>query len=308
MTALHAACCADENIGYIRYNIFSKKEVVTVIFLGGNILSPSNPPLQYLKYSAGSGWEPVESPVIREAPVTLTVNGEVWLTFMCTPAHLEALAVGFLYNEGIINDITEVASARPCQNDENIDVWLHKSVEKPSQWRRTSGCSGGQTQSQNPNNTETITSEFRFSPEILFQGMEQLLAAQELYREARGVHCSALSDGEKLLIQAEDIGRHNTLDKLVGLMLIEAIHPDHSIIFTTGRISSEMLQKSARMGASIVVSRTSPTSLSIETAEAFGITLVGYARRNQFNVYSCPERLMPSEAWTPVHQNVESAE
>jgi FdhD protein len=227
---------------------------------------------------------------------------------MCTPAHLEALAVGFLYNEGIINDITDVASARPCQNDENIDVWLHKSVERPSQWRRTSGCSGGQTQSQNQNNTETIVSEFRFSPEVLFRGMEQLLSAQELYREARGVHCSALSDGQKLLIQAEDIGRHNTLDKLVGLMLIEAIHPAQSIIFTTGRVSSEMLQKSARMGASVVVSRTSPTSLSIETAEAFGITLVGYARRNQFNVYSCPERLMPSEEWAPAHQNVESAD
>jgi FdhD protein len=215
---------------------------------------------------------------------------------MCTPADLEALAVGFLFNEGIIQTFAEVAAVRPCQNNENIDIWLNKPAQKPAQWRRTSGCSGGQTRSEHTIN-DPILSEFHFEPEILFLGMAQLLAAQELYREARGVHCSALSDGQQLLIQAEDIGRHNTLDKLVGLMLMNAIEPEHRIIFTTGRISSEMLQKSARMGASVVVSRTSPTTLSIQSAETFGITLVGYARRNQFNVYTHPQRLMLSDTW-----------
>jgi FdhD protein len=272
------------------------------------LLQSSNPPLRYVKYQAGSGWEPVESRVIRESPVSLTVNGEVWLTFMCTPADLEALAVGFLFNEGLIRGYEDVASARPCQNNENIDVWLHQSIEKPTQWRRTSGCSGGQTRSESSMNGDLNTSETKFAPEILFQGMQQLLASQELYREARGVHCSALSDGQQLLLQAEDIGRHNTLDKLVGRMLIEGIQPEHRIIFTTGRISSEMLQKSVRIGASVIVSRTSPTSLSVETAEAFGITLVGYARRNQFNVYTHPGRLMLSEVWTPAHQMIDSGD
>jgi FdhD protein len=271
------------------------------------LLHKKNPPLQYMKYNAGSGWTSQENPVIRENPVNLTVNGVIWLTFMCTPADLEALAVGFLYNEGIVEDYAEIASVRPCQNNENIDVWLNKSVDKPSQWRRTSGCSGGQTQSrislQKPGN-----SDFFIKPEILFQGMEQLLASQELYREARGVHCSALSDGNQLLIIAEDIGRHNTLDKLVGQMMIEAVQPQQRIIYTTGRISSEMLQKSARMGASVVVSRTSPTTLSIQTAETYGITLVGYARRNQFHVYSHPERLMSSEASIKVQEMIEAGD
>jgi FdhD protein len=271
------------------------------------ILHKKNPPLRYMKYTAGSGWNSQENPVIRESPVNLTVNGEIWLTFMCTPADLEALAVGFLFNEGIIEDYGEIESVRPCQNHENIDVWLNKSVDKPTQWRRTSGCSGGQTQSTNSLH-KTASSGFRFQPEILFQGMEQLLASQELYREARGVHCSALSDGNQLLIMAEDIGRHNTLDKLVGLMMIEAVQPPHRIIYTTGRISSEMLQKSARMGASVVVSRTSPTTLSIQTAESYGITLVGYARRNQFHVYTHPERLMPSEALLEVQETIEAGD
>lgn len=271
-------------------------------------MKSSNPPLRYLKYQAGSGWQSLETPVIREAPVSLTVNGEVWLTFMCTPADLEALAVGFLFNEGVIQNIADVASVRTCNHNENIDVWLHRTVEKPTQWRRTSGCSGGQTRSENPVQAVLQISENQYSPEILFQGMEQLIASQELYREARGVHCSALSDGEQLLIQAEDIGRHNTLDKLVGMMLLQNVQPEHRIIFTTGRISSEMLQKSARMNASVIVSRTSPTSLSIETAESFGITLVGYARRNQYNVYTHPGRLMPSDAWIPALRTIDSGD
>jgi FdhD protein len=264
----------------------------------------TNPKRRYEKYSALNGWETLETPVIGEAPVALTVNGEIWLTFMCTPSDLEALGVGFLYNEDLIQSCTEIASVRPCNNKENIDIWLNKTVEKPAQWRRTSGCAGGQTGIAQAA-LHPMLDEYRFQPETLFAGMEQLLNAQELYREARGVHCSALSDGRQLLIQAEDIGRHNTLDKLAGMMLLSAIQAEHSIIYTTGRISSEMMQKAARIGACMVVSRTSPTSLSIETAESFGITLVGYARRNQFNVYTHPQRLMPSAAWVHVKQTVD---
>jgi FdhD protein len=94
-----------------------------------------------------------------------------------------------------------------------------------------------------------------------------------------------------MYIHAEDIGRHNTIDKIAGQYLIQQPVLERKIIVTTGRISSEMLYKSARLGAAAVVSRTSPTMLSVELAAAAGITLVGYARRNQFNVYTHPEQL-----------------
>jgi FdhD protein len=123
--------------------------------------------------------------------------------------------------------------------------------------------------------------------------MEQLLQIQELYRAARGVHCSALSNGRQILTHAEDIGRHNTLDKLAGQVLLEDLHPDPVVILTTGRVSSEMLQKSARLGASAVVSRTSPTSQSVALAEQLSITLAGYARRTQLFIYTHPERVLP---------------
>ncbi|HZJ24486.1 MAG TPA: formate dehydrogenase accessory sulfurtransferase FdhD, partial [Anaerolineales bacterium] len=90
-------------------------------------------------------WEPYDAETIVEAPVSLTVNGQVWLSFMCTPVNLEALAVGFLYNEGVLESMDQVEDVRVCEHGDNVDVWLNRSVEQPKSWRRTSGCTGGVT-------------------------------------------------------------------------------------------------------------------------------------------------------------------
>ena len=100
--------------------------------------------IQYERYEFKK-WEHFDAETIVETPVSLTVNGRVWLTFMCTPVHLEALCVGFLYNEGIIETMDEVEDARICEHGDNVDVWLNHSVEQPASWRRTSGCTGGVT-------------------------------------------------------------------------------------------------------------------------------------------------------------------
>ena len=126
----------------------------------------------------------------------------------------------------------------------------------------------------------------QLAPEAIGELVEQLFESQSLYRETGGVHTSLLSDGENVVVAAEDIGRHNTLDKIAGLCLLRNIWPNIRILITTGRISSEMLQKAARLRAPVLISRTSPSSLSIEMAQRYGITLVGYARRQRFNVYS----------------------
>jgi FdhD protein len=256
-------------------------------------MQPVNQTLQYYKYSR-EGWQSIQSRVISETAVSLTVNGEVWLSFMCTPTDLQALALGFLFNEQIITSLAEIANLHVCESGENIDIWLHKSVKKPVQWQRTSGCSGGFTQGQVP--APLAVSGQPVSPDLLLTCMDQLLQVQEVYREARGVHCSALSDGRQVIFRAEDIGRHNTLDKLAGRLLFEPVKASPLILLTTGRISSEMLTKALRMQVAVVLSRTSPTTRSIELARAAGITLIGYARRDQLLVYTHPERLlMPVE-------------
>jgi FdhD protein len=254
-------------------------------------MKPANLPIQFHQVTSGA-WETIDAEVIVETPVSLTVNGEVWLTFMCTPVILEAMAIGFLFNEGLIKSIEEVADVRVCAAGDNVDVWLRHSVQKPKKWRRTSGCTGGVTSVENDTIERPLVNGAIITAESVGQLINHLFESQQLYRTSGGVHTSALTDGQETWIVAEDIGRHNTLDKIAGRYLMENIQLRRRIILTTGRISSEMLQKSARLNASIVISRTSPSSLSIEMAQKWGITLIGYARRNRFNIYSHPERIL----------------
>jgi FdhD protein len=98
-----------------------------------------------------------------------------------------------------------------------------------------------------------------------------------------------------LLFTTEDIGRHNTLDKIAGMCLRQGQPTQHRILLTSGRVSSEMINKVARMGVPIVISRTSPTSLSVQLAQAWGITLIGYTRRRSFRVYAAAERIVATD-------------
>jgi FdhD protein len=250
-------------------------------------------PIHYFQVDARKT-DAIEGNTIVETPVSLTVNGQVWTTFMCTPVHLEALMVGFLFNEGMIDRMDEVEDVRICEHGDNVDVWLAHEAPKPDNWTRTSGCTGGVTAVASIERPQpvTVSDEFNLSPDQINRLVEMLFEVQELYRETGGVHTSALSDGDKVILSAEDIGRHNTLDKIAGLCLMENIWPEKRVLVTTGRISSEMLQKAVRMGAKIIASRTSPSSLSIALAEAWGITLIGYARRTRFNLYATPERIL----------------
>jgi FdhD protein len=258
-------------------------------------MNSANLSLEYYFIEANN-WKRNISPVIVETPVSLTVNGDIWLSFMCTPVDVEAMAVGFLYNEKLIDSADEIASIRLCPAGDNVDIWLNHQIEKPALWKRTSGCTGGVT------SIESLQPDKRKSPQTYPDNpilsldqitllTEKLLESQDLYRKSGGVHTSVLTDGDSIHIVGEDIGRHNTLDKIAGKILIERIELEKKILLTTGRISSEMMQKAYRIGASIVISRTSPTSLSIEAAQQMGITLIGYARRNRFKLYTHPERI-----------------
>jgi FdhD protein len=234
-----------------------------------------------------------EEAVIFEKPVSLFVNGEQWLTFMCTPSNLEELAIGFLFNEDLISNKSQIANVYVCKNKDIVDVWLYHSVEEPRSWKRTSGCTGGYTSLEHTNKpSESQKIPFRLSTKTIQELIHKFNKSQNLYKVTGGVHSSAISDGKEILKAMEDIGRHNTLDKLAGYYILEQINSYPPVILSTGRISSEMLQKAAHLGAQILISRTSATSLSVEMAESLGITLIGYARGNRLTVYSHPERII----------------
>jgi FdhD protein len=254
--------------------------------------------IQLVEYS-GDQAQVRESHVIVETPVSLTVNGQAWLTFMCTPVDIESLAVGFLYNEGLIEKRDEIVDVRVCASGDNVDVWLTHPLEKPSEWRRTTGCTGGITSVSDDNAAPLRSNDHHcYSTTDIYALLHQLIDAQEIYRISGGVHTSILSDGKRCLVTAEDIGRHNTLDKIAGFCFLHQLYPPQRVLLTTGRISSEMLQKAARLEAGLLISRTSPSALSIKLAQGAGITLIGYARPHRFIVYTHPERITSSKELT----------
>src|SRR5512136_206614 len=160
-----------------------------------NFVEQANSLVCYEQYVSGQ-WQTVRKDVLGEIPVGLTVNGEHWLTLMCTPCDLEALAVGFLFNEGLIQTITEVASVRVCPTGDNVDVWLSHSVNKPEHWRRTSGCTGGVTSTDLLITPQSILDGVVLTADDVCHLIGQLFEAQELYQKVGGVHTSALSDGQ----------------------------------------------------------------------------------------------------------------
>ena len=133
--------------------------------------------------------------------------------------------------------------------------------------------------------------EISLTPAQVNELVIQLFQVQDLHRQSGGIHASALSDGRRLFLSCEDIGRHNTLDKLAGRVMLEKTSEPRRVALTTGRVSSEMLQKAARLGTAVVVSCTSPTSIAVQMADAWGITLIGYARRERFSVYAHSQRI-----------------
>jgi FdhD protein len=240
-----------------------------------------------------SGWEAVDAAIIHEQLVSIFVNGQELATMMCTPIDLRALAVGFLANEGVIDSMDEVRAVHRCPSGSCVDVWLRQAeFEPPRRMILTSGCGGGVTFDDLTAAHPPVTEEIHVPPNRLWDLMDELYQHAHLYSEARGVHTSAWSDGERIILSAEDVGRHNTLDKLRGKALLGGVDTRGGVILTTGRVSSEMINKARSMGVPLICSRTSPTSLSARLAGEWGITLVGYLRRNSMNVDTHPHRVL----------------
>ena len=242
------------------------------------------------------GWEAVEAEVIEEALVTIYVNGRELATIMCTPRDQVALALGFLKNEGRLEQLDDVVVTHVSRDGCCVDVWLRHPIEPPQRLIITSGCGGGVTFDDPSLALPPLTEDLRLTPERLTDLLNQLHYPGSLAARTRGVHAAGLSDGERLLARVEDVGRHNTIDKLLGECLLRGLETRGRALLATGRVSSEMLRKGALMGCPIIASRNSPTSLSVAMAEAWNITLAGYVRRDSMRVYAHPERLGRVEA------------
>jgi FdhD protein len=248
-------------------------------------------PVHYISIGPGSP-KPIDGAVVEESQVCISVNGEELATFMCTPRDLEAMALGFLANEGVIDRIEDVRHLRVSKQNSCVDVWLQDpSRELPQRRIITAGCGGGVTFDDLSQRYEPLQSDLMATTNQLAGLMRQMHLGADLYQRARGIHTAVLTTPQQLLLQVEDIGRHNCLDKLRGLAMQQDIETRGRILISSGRISSEMINKARRLGTPIVCSRTSPTSLSVALAEAWHITMIAYLRQDRMRVYTHPERL-----------------
>ncbi len=252
---------------------------------------PGAQPVHYISLNGGEPQD-IDGSVVEEAMACISLNGEELASFMCTPSHLETMALGFLYNEGVINGLADVRSWHVSKNRTCVDVWLHATDYQPPQRKIiTSGCGGGVTFDDLSGVHAPLVSDLTATPEQMAGLMRQMHQGATLYREARGVHTAVLAEGDEVLLQVEDVGRHNCIDRLAGAALLGDIATRDRIVLSSGRISSEMINKARRLETPIVGSRTSPTSLSVALAEAWNITIVAYLRQDRMRIYTHPERL-----------------
>lgn len=221
--------------------------------------------------------------VVREFPLKIFVNGKEFSTLLCSPDKLKYLVIGNLYSEGIIKDIKEVKSIKINEFDGIAFVDLKVDVSDRIKKRIVySGCGSFYDDSNLKIKKVKLK---KVKKEDILDLMKQLQLKSKLFQETGGVHASALGD-KKLLFFVEDIGRHNTVDKIIGLALVKKINLKNKIILTTGRLSSEMVLKSAKAGIPVIVSKSAPTDMAVNLARKLDVILIGFARGKRLNLYA----------------------
>ncbi len=254
----------------------------------GTMPEGAAPDIAHSRYSS-EAWSRAITCVPREMEFTIFLDGRELVTVLCTPTRLTHLVLGFLFSEGVIDSMKDIATMRVCEDDRLADVRLARPGYQPPERRVVgSGCGGGVSLASD---RRRVDSSLVVTPELVSSLMKQMTRHADLYRACGGVHTSALADAEGLKAIAEDIGRHNTLDKIAGQCLMTGLSTRDGLLLTTGRLSSEILYKAARLETPVVVSRSSPTDRSISLGQELGITLIGYARGDRMSVYSHAERV-----------------
>jgi FdhD protein len=251
-----------------------------------------------IKYKDGR-MEEVEDTIVTEVPITVKVNEQELVTMVCTPEYIEDMVIGFLASEGIIKNIQDIEKIW-LQDKEG---YVHVKTKKINPFyqsfqskRYITSCCGMSRQGFVFVNDALTAKKMNdinvtITPEECFQLMKKMQDNAEIFQQTGGVHNAALCDVNGLILSRMDIGRHNALDKIYGFCLKNNISIKDKIIVFSGRISSEILLKVAKIGCEMILSKSAPTELALELAEDLGITSIGFIRNDSLNVYTHAERV-----------------
>ncbi|MDB5581064.1 MAG: formate dehydrogenase family accessory protein FdhD [Bradyrhizobium sp.] len=237
----------------------------------------------------------------EETAVALTYNGGTYAVMMATPQDLEDFAVGFSLSEGVIGSPADIDSLDIVRLDDGAELrmWLSRPKADHLDERRRhiagpTGCGlcGIESIAEAVRPAAVVGHDRQFLSEQIMAAMRSLPVRQKLNIETRAVHAAAFWDVARGIVAVrEDVGRHNALDKLSGALARASIPASDGIILLTSRISVEMVQKSAAIGAPVIVSVSAPTALAVRVADAAGITLAAIARADGFEVFTHPRRI-----------------
>lgn len=244
--------------------------------------------------------------VPEETPVALTFNGTTHAVMMATPADIRAFALGFALTEGIVAAPSDILSIEEIVLEDGIEarVWIAEEKMRTLSARRRAlagptGCGlcGVESLAEAVRPAARVACDLRVSPEDILAAMAALGPLQGLNHETRAVHAAAYAEpGAGILAVAEDVGRHNALDKLVGLAVTGGFDTRRGLLLLTSRVSIEMVQKASVLGTGIIGAVSAPTSLAIRTAEAAGITLCAVVRADGFEIFTHPGRIALASA------------
>ncbi|WP_427340716.1 formate dehydrogenase accessory sulfurtransferase FdhD [Caloranaerobacter sp. DY30410] len=230
--------------------------------------------------------------IVVEYPFTIFVNDEEFVTLLCSPKSLKYLAIGFLHSEGVINKKEDIVSITIDEDNGHAYIYTKDKniLAKKLYGKRTitTGCGKGTIfyNVMDSFKSKSIKENISVNKENIIKLIRIFNKKSELFASTGGVHSCALCQEDKIILFEEDIGRHNALDKILGRALLDNIGLKDKMIFTSGRISSEILIKVAKRQIPVLISRSAPTSLAVDIARKLNIVLIGFARGEKMNIYS----------------------
>ncbi|MCL2168960.1 MAG: formate dehydrogenase accessory sulfurtransferase FdhD [Defluviitaleaceae bacterium] len=228
-----------------------------------------------IKYD-NTGKQNIDDAVIRELRANLVINGELYLSMMCLPQDMAEMAVGFMFSEGLIKSYADIEKMEATCTG-NIFVFTHEPVAPPI---------------KDEEDLPELITELTLSYQEIVDIMHNFNKQSELFNSGGGVHFAALHLKGRENIFYEDVGRHNAVDKVVGKALMENIPINEGTLLISGRISTEIVLKTARLGIPILISQSGPTTVSLAHAQKARLTLIGFARGTRFNVYAGGQRIV----------------
>lgn len=250
-----------------------------------------------VRYSS-QGAREARDEIATEYALTVYVNDREFATLVCSPGHLEDLVVGFLASEGVVSRSSQIRSLEMNRRDGSARVRLDGGFSLPAEFygkRRFSSCCGKNRPSfyflNDALQVRPVRARGKICPAQVFRWMEEMDSLATLYWQTGGVHIACLASGEGIVADRADVGRHNALDKIHGHALRTGLDTEGCAVAFSGRLSSEVILKVAKIGSGVVAARSAPTALAVDLAEELGVTAIGFARDGEFNVYSHSWRL-----------------